>query len=411
MNRFIYTLLLYALFPLVRARLHIRGRKEKRYLENIPERFGRYKKPEAAGSIWVHAVSVGETRAAAPLIQQLASSHPESRIIVTSMTPTGRDTAEKLYGKIATVCYLPYDYPFAVQRFLKHFRPSLGLLMETELWFNLIRLCRKNGVPLFLVNARLSEKSLKGYQRFSRLARQGLRELAGIAAQTESDAARLKQLGAEEITVCGNLKFDVYPPESIIGFRKLFDARPVLLAASTREGEEELLLDAFREIGDLLLVIVPRHPQRFADVENLLRARGISCVKRSENKCIAPETRVFLGDSMGEMFAYYASCDCAYIGGSLLPFGGQNLIEAASLGKPIFIGPHTYNFDEASKLALQAGAAIRVTDAAELAREAGILLRDPDRLAAMGQAGLEFAERNRGTNQKIMALIAPVLDR
>ncbi|MHB1098921.1 MAG: lipid IV(A) 3-deoxy-D-manno-octulosonic acid transferase [Burkholderiales bacterium] len=405
MNRFLYTLLLYAMLPLVLGRLLLRGRKQQAYLSHVQERFGFYDSKPPGKIIWLHAVSVGETRAAAPLVDKLIESNPDCSILITHMTPTGRETSEKLYGGRALICYLPYDYPFAVRRFLNHFRPSVGLLMETELWFNLIHLCRVTGIPLFLVNARLSEKSLQRYLKFENLARRSLAELAGIAAQTTGDAERLEVLGAKNMTVCGNLKFDVHPPKEIPDFRKFLDDRPVFLAASTREGEEELILDAFGENEGILTILVPRHPQRFIEVENLLKAKKIPYVKRSENRKIAPRTRVFLGDSMGEMFAYYASCDCAYIGGSLLPFGGQNLIEAASLGKPILLGPHTYNFDEASRLALEAGAAIRVENANQLASEATALLGNPEKLSAMGKAGLEFAEKNRGAAQKILELI------
>lgn len=405
MNRFLYTLLLYAMLPLVLGRLLLRGRKQQAYLSHVQERFGFYDSKPPGKIIWLHAVSVGETRAAAPLVDRLIESNPDCSILITHMTPTGRETSETLYGGRALICYLPYDYPFAVRRFLNHFRPSVGLLMETELWFNLIHLCKANGIPLFLVNARLSEKSLRRYLKFENLARQGLAELAGIAAQTTGDAERLERLGAKNMTVCGNLKFDVYPPKEIPDFREFLDERPVFLAASTREGEEELILDAFEKSGGILVILVPRHPQRFIEVENLLKAKKIPYVKRSENRKIDPRARVFLGDSMGEMFAYYASCDCAYIGGSLLPLGGQNLIEAASLGKPVLLGPHTYNFEEASRLALEAGAAIRVENADQLASEAAALLENPEKLSAMGKAGLEFAEKNRGAAQKILELI------
>jgi len=404
-NRFLYTLLLYAMLPLVLGRLLLRGRKQQAYLSHVQERFGFYDSKPPGKIIWLHAVSVGETRAAAPLVDRLIESNPDCSILITHMTPTGRETSETLYGGRALICYLPYDYPFAVRRFLNHFRPSVGLLMETELWFNLIHLCKVNGIPLFLVNARLSEKSLRRYLKFENLARQSLAELAGIAAQTTGDAERLERLGAKNMTVCGNLKFDVYPPKEIPDFRKFLDERPVFLAASTREGEEELILDAFEKSGGILVILVPRHPQRFIEVENLLKAKKIPYVKRSENRKIDPRARVFLGDSMGEMFAYYASCDCAYIGGSLLPLGGQNLIEAASLGKPVLLGPHTYNFEEASRLALEAGAAIRVENADQLASEAAALLENPEKLSAMGKAGLEFAEKNRGAAQKILELI------
>lgn len=405
MNRFLYNLLLYALLPFVLLRLVLRGRKQKAYFSHVAERFGFYDFRPEGEIIWLHAVSVGETRAAAPLIEKLIEAHPDSRILITHMTPTGRETGEKLYGGRASICYLPYDYPFAVQRFIDHFRPSFGLIMETELWFNLIHRCRRSGTPLFLVNARLSERSLQRYLKFGKLAREALGELSGIAAQTTGDAERLSRLGAKNLSVCGNLKFDVYPPKEIADFKTYFDERPVFLAASTREGEEELILDAFGKAENLLIAIVPRHPQRFLDVENLLKAKNIPYVKRSENRKVSPETRVFLGDSLGEMYPYYASCDCAYIGGSLLPFGGQNLIEAASLGVPVFLGLHTYNFEEASRLALEAGAAVRVENAKALAGEVSALLGDPERRAKMGRAGLEFAGKNRGAAQKILALI------
>ena len=407
--RLLYDLALFLLFPFIILRLFLRARKQPDYLSHVGERFGFYDIAPGEEVIWLHAVSVGETRAAAPLVEQLIEAHPECSILVTHMTPTGRETGKKLFEGKAVTAYLPYDYPFAVRRFLKHFRPKKGLLMETELWFNLIHQCREENIPLFLVNARLSQKSLEGYMRIGKLARNALNELEGIAAQTEQDAARLRKLGAEKVSVCGNLKFDVSPPENIPDFRPLFPGKRVFLAASTREGEEELILDAFSNMEGLLLVIVPRHPQRFPEIENMLKSRAIRYAKRSENRRIDPETEVFLGDSMGEMYAYYASCDCAFIGGSLLPFGGQNLIEAASMGKPAFLGPHTYNFEEASEAAIQAGAAIRVGDARELAREVSDLLADPEKLKEMGGKGIAFAENNRGAAGKIMGLIGAEL--
>ena len=406
MSRFFYILLLYALLPLVFARLWRRSAKEPRYLENLAERFGIHSGKPIRGAVWLHAVSVGETRAAAPLVERLARAYPDAPILITCMTPTGRETAEKLYGSFATVRYLPYDYPFAVKKFIRHFRPRLGLLMETELWFNLIHYCKAASVPLFLVNARLSEKSLNRYGRIPNLARAGLSGLSGIAAQTFADAKRLESLGAKGVQICGNLKFDVSPPENLPDFRSFFGDKPVFLAASTREGEEVLILDAFADLEDCLLVIVPRHPQRFAEVAEMIGARGLPFVRRSEGKSAPPDARVFLGDSMGEMYAYYAACDLAYVGGSLLPFGGQNLIEAAMLGKPVLVGPHTYNFEEATRLAVESGAAIRVENAVEMAREAKRLLSDRATLEGMGQAGLAFAASHRGGADRIMALIS-----
>lgn len=414
--RRLYSLLLYLLLPYVFFHLLWRGRKQPGYLQHVGERFGFYGKRPKQPIIWLHTVSVGETRAAAPLVAALLERYPEHRILLTHMTPTGRETGESLYGDRLMRCYLPYDFPWAVRRFLRHFRPSIGLLMETEIWFNLIAECRAAKVPLLLVNARLSEKSRAKFARVPGLTRKALKSLARIAAQTEADATRLRDLGAPKVEVMGNLKFDIAPPEKMIKRGKALridfgTERPVFLAASTREGEEVLLLDVLPQFTTpgLLFVIVPRHPQRFNEVAQLLEARGLRYQRRSENRPIAPQTQVVLGDSMGELFAHYSACDLAYIGGSLLPLGGQNLIEAAAVGTPVLIGPHTFNFTEASELAIQAGAALRVQDAGELASVASRLLCDPAARAAMGQAGLDFSQRHRGATARLMALISPYL--
>lgn len=418
MRRF-YSLLLYLLLPYVTFHLLWRGRRQPGYRRHVGERFGFYQIPAPQQPlIWLHTVSVGETRAAAPLIEALLRAYPGHLILLTHMTPTGRETGELLFGERVLRCYLPYDYPWAVRRFLRHFRPRVGLLLETEIWFNLIAECRDAAVPLLLVNARMSEKSARKFARVPALTGPALAGLTRIAAQTEADAARLRELGAPEVEIMGNLKFDIAPPPAMIelgtALRNRFGAqRPLFLAASTRDGEETLLLDALREIDipGLLTVIVPRHPQRFDEVARLLEARGIRYVRRSqlENGAVSPDTQVVLGDSMGELFAYYATCDIAYIGGSLLPYGGQNLIEAASLGKPVLIGPHTFNFAEASELAIAEGAALRVADGADLARELQRLLGDEPRRAAMAQAGLNFSSRHRGATARLMALIASYL--
>jgi 3-deoxy-D-manno-octulosonic-acid transferase len=283
--------------------------------------------------------------------------------------------------------------------------------METEVWPNLIHACRERSIPLYLVNARLSEKSYRRYRRFAQLARTSLRELTAIAAQTRDDAQRLLDLGAENVVVTGNLKFDVEPgPEQLeLGkaLRARFGAdRPVFLAASTRDGEEALLLDRLHGLdAAALLVIVPRHPQRFEEVASLVARRGFRFQRRSENAAIDPQTQVVLGDSLGEMFAYYAACDVAFVGGSLLPFGGQNLIEACAVGRPVLIGPHTYNFTEAADSAVAAGAALRVGDADQLMREADRLLHDPVAARRMGAAGLAFARMHRGATHRVLELI------
>ncbi|MEO1766450.1 lipid IV(A) 3-deoxy-D-manno-octulosonic acid transferase [Thiobacter aerophilum] len=409
--RRLYTLLLYALLPGVLLRLAWRARREPAYLAHLLERFGHHPGAPDRPVIWIHAVSVGETRAAAPLIQALRRCHPDHSILLTHMTPTGRATGRQLYGDTVLQAYCPYDYPFAIRAFLRHVRPRLALIMETEVWPNLVAACRKAGVPVWLVNARLSERSARRYQRFGPLSRATFAALTGVAAQTEADAARLKALGAKHVVVTGNLKFDITPPAEAerhaCALRQRLGGRPVLLAASTREGEEAQLLDALAlcAVPDLLVVIVPRHPQRFDEVAALLARRGIPFQRRSEDAPLASHTRVLLGDSMGEMFAYYGAADVAIMGGSLLPHGGQNLIEACAMGTPVILGPHTFNFAQAAQDALAAGAALRVGDAGEAVRAACRLLGDPKRRAAMGQAGRQFAAAHRGATERTLAAI------
>ncbi|HUW51142.1 MAG TPA: lipid IV(A) 3-deoxy-D-manno-octulosonic acid transferase [Sulfuricella sp.] len=430
MMRRLYTLLLVLLLPYILFHLLWRSRRQPEYLRHIGERFGFYRGRPAAPLIWLHAVSVGETRAAVPLVARLQSRYPGHRILLTHMTPTGREAGRQLFGDRVLQCYLPYDFPFAVKRFLNHFKPEIGLLMETEIWFNLVQTCKKSGMPLLLVNARMSEKSARKYAWFKAVSRQSLQALSAIAAQTEADARRLTGLGAPSVKITGNLKFDMAVPQSAIDLGKIlrtqFGAeRPVFLAASTRDGEEALILQALGKTGipGLLTVLVPRHPQRFGQVAEILEKLGIRFQRRSElgfagmgdgspnsqNRPVAAETRVVLGDSMGEMFAYYAACDIAFIGGSLLPLGGQNLIEAAAMGKPVLIGPHTFNFAEATELAIQAGAALRVADADELAKAVENLLKTPEKTQAMSVAALTFADRHRGATGRLMMLIEPFL--
>jgi len=412
-----YRLLLWLAFPWALAHLWWRGRRQPGYREHIAERFGWYRTRPARPVIWLHAVSVGETRAAEPLVRALAARYPGHELLLTQMTPTGRETAQQLFGDSATIVYLPYDYPSAVRRFLRRFQPRLGVLMETEIWFNLVEICAQRGVPLLLANARMSEKSARGYRRVAPLARAALGRLAAIGAQTHEDAERLEGLGARNVEITGNLKFDVVPaPRSLaLGaeLRQRIGARPVLLAASTRAGEEELVLDALARIRveGLLLLLVPRHPQRFGEVALLLEKRRLSHARRSENRAVPADCRVLLGDSMGEMAAYYAACDLAFIGGSLLPYGGQNLIEACAAGRALLFGPHMYNFAEASRLALAAGAAVEVADAAALALRAEALLGDRPALARMSQAALAFGRAHQGASARNLAICEQLLER
>ncbi|MDP2239885.1 MAG: lipid IV(A) 3-deoxy-D-manno-octulosonic acid transferase [Burkholderiales bacterium] len=411
-SRFGYTLLLYALLPLVLLRLVWRARRQPAYLRYIPERFGFYRQQATRPLVWLHAVSVGETRAVAPLITALQDRYPGHQILLTHMTPTGRETGEAIFGTDVLRCYLPYDYPGAVARFLEYFKPKAGVLMETEIWANLIHGCSQRQIPLYLVNARLSEKSFARYRRFAVLARKSLGELSAVAAQTRDDAGRLSELGAANVTVAGNIKFDIVPPAAQLELGRVWrtgygEGRPVLLAASTRDGEEDMLLDALEQLAvpSLLTVVVPRHPQRFDQVAALMARRGICFQRRSSEAAIAAETRVLLGDSMGEMFAYYAACDVAFIGGSLLPYGGQNLIEACAAGKPVLVGPHTYNFSEATELAIAAGAAIRVRDIGELTQVVRRLLMDRAEVTRMAGAALAFSRAHQGATQRVLELL------
>ena len=415
MARFFYTLLWCLLLPFIFLKLLWRARLQPEYLQYIGERFGFYKQTSRLPIIWLHAVSVGETRATVSLVAQLRQHYPQHQILLTHTTPTGRATSEQLYGDQVMRVYLPYDYPFAVQRFLRHFQPQLGVLMETEIWFNLIHGCKKNDVPLLLLNARLSEKSARGYARFAGLTHKALQSLNGIAAQTETDAQRFSSLGGKNISVMGNLKFDIAPPAAMLELGKVLReqfgaSRKVFLVASTREGEEELLLDTWQAAApQALLILVPRHPQRFDEVADLIKKRGLKIQRRSENKTVSSEIQVLLGDSMGEMFAYYAAADLAFIGGSLLPFGGQNLIEACAVGTPVLIGNHTFNFADATRLAVESGAAKRVQDAKELVALQENLLRNPTALNDMKIAAKNFVAAHQGATNKAMQVIASQL--
>lgn len=409
--RFLYSLLLYIAAPVLLLRLCWRGRRQPGYLKHIPERFGIYAGAGGHRYLWVHAVSVGETRAVEPLVRALQAEYPDHRILLTHMTPTGRDTGIGLFGDQVTRCYLPYDYPGATRRFFAHFRPEAGLLMETEVWPNLIASGNAAGVPLHLINARLSERSRRGYERVGSLACDAMRGFQIIAAQTEADALRLRALGAKSVSVSGNLKFDVDPPAAQLAqgeaFRRALGDRRVLLAASTREGEEALLLDAVRRCGlnGALLVIVPRHPQRFAAVADMVTAAGFRLHRRSAGNVVDIAADVLLGDTMGEMFMYYAACDVVLMGGSFLPYGAHSLIEPCTVGKPVLIGPSTYNFAEASAEAVSAGAALTVTDVEHGLKLAMEIAGDTERSRRMGAAGLAFTAAHRGAVRRVMDLV------
>jgi len=420
--------------PLLRRKLARRARAEPGYAEAVEERFGHYTQPADVGRVWIHAVSLGETRAAAILLAELRRQDPSLRLLLTHGTATGRAEGRALLRPVDVQVWQPWDTPGAVVRFLAHFQPRLGLLMETEVWPNLTAACARRGVPLVLANARLSAKSLRQAERMAWLARPAYQALAAVWAQTEADAQRLRVLGAPVQHVLGNLKFDATPDPALLargqGWRAGV-ARPVVMFASSREGEEALLLTYLRALHDaagaskandlpVQWLIVPRHPQRFDEVAELVRQHGFAVSRRSgwgENgpppAALAgtPDTppTIWIGDSLGEMTLYYGLSDVALLGGSFAPLGGQNLIEAAACGCPVLMGPHTFNFAEAAELAETAGAAWRTADLAQACTRAQALVADVAQREAAVAAAQRFAAAHRGaarrTAQAALALL------
>jgi len=412
MTRLLYALAWLAATPFVLARLAWRNRRQRGYLDHLGERFGRYRPRREGPYIWIHAVSLGETRAAAPLVEALRKRHPGHNVLITHMTPTGRAASRDTFGDSVERAWLPYDMGFAVRGFLRHYRPDFGVLLETEIWPRLLQEGVRQGVPIVLANGRLSRRSAERYARIPTLTRWAMGNLRGIAAQTEDDARRFARLGGPTPAVLGNVKFDLEVPAEMLErgreFRARIGDRMVWLAGSTREGEEALLLDAFfgSTAGpEVLLAIVPRHPQRFDEVARLAESRGFEVARRSGQSAIDAATRVLVGDSIGEMLAYYAAADVVIMGGSLLDFGGQNLIEACAVGRPVIVGPHTYNFSEAAKGAIAAGAALRVRDAFEAMQAAALLAHDGERREAMGRKALDFVAAHRGAVARIVEWI------
>jgi len=393
--------------PLILLRLWWRGQREPGYRQGVTERLGIYATEKPEKLVWIHAVSVGEARAAAPLARALQAEFPDHAMLLTCTTAAGRETLKQLWGESVLSSYLPYDFPEAVQGFLQHFRPRLGVLMETEVWPNLLAACAASAVPVLLANARMSEKSARGYRRWRALAAPAFGSLAAVCAQSRDDAERLARLGAAGVEVTGNLKFDVEPDAAKLAAGRDWHGRlrrPVLLLASTREGEEQLLLDALPEWdGRLLVVVVPRHPQRFDE------AAQRADVRRSRSEVPGEKHRIYLGDTMGEMPFYYGACDVAVIGGSFAPLGGQNLIEALAAGAPVVLGPSMFNFAEATRLALEAGAAIQVEDAAAAIRESVKLLASPQKREQMSAAGKKLCESHRGATERHLAVCRRLL--
>jgi 3-deoxy-D-manno-octulosonic-acid transferase len=410
----LYSLLTQAIQPLLRRKLARRGRFEPGYLQAVEERFGHYTQSPGQGYLWVHAVSLGETRAAAVLLQAVRSQWPDLPVLLTHGTATGREEGQRLLRPGDCQVWQPWDTPQAVAQFLAHFQPRVGLLMETEVWPNLVAGCRQQGIPLILANARLSEKSLKQARQWSWLARPAYAGLSDVWAQTQADAQRFRSLKASVSGVLGNLKFDATPdPLQLQAGRQARAAmvRPVALLASSREGEEALWLQAIRSSAEatdrIQWLVVPRHPQRFDEVASLLTKDGWQVVKRSQQAgatwpaCAEPSSRtVWLGDTLGEMPYYFGLSDVALLGGSFEKLGGQNLIEAAACGCPVIMGPHTFNFMEAAEGALQAGAAIRVQDMPHAIATALQWVADNAGAESKVLATETFARSHRGAAQR-----------
>lgn len=418
--RTLYTICLYLLAPFVLVRLAWRGLRAPDYWRRWPERFGYIEPPLGERVIWVHAVSVGEVLAAEPVIRALLEQYQEYSLLVTTVTPTGSARVMALFGNDVAHVYAPYDLPDVVARFLGRVRPRLAIVMETELWPNLFSACQRHNVPLLLVNGRLSAKSVRGYQRVRSLTAQTLEAVTEIAAQGIRDARHFAMLGApaDRITVIGNMKFEQRIPPSLFERAAVLRrdwgvGRPVWIAASTHEGEDELILDVFRQvrkkIRECLLVLVPRHPERFNDVAELCRYRGYNTVLRSEHVPCSPATNVFVGDSMGELTLFYAASDVAFVGGSLVHTGGHNMLEPAALGIPVVTGPNVFNFTEISELLVEAGACRRVESTAELEVTVIDWLLDANERHRVGERGRETIEKNRGALDKVLAIIGNYL--
>jgi 3-deoxy-D-manno-octulosonic-acid transferase len=407
--------------PFVLLRLLWRSRKAPAYRKRWAERFGCIKVPkEIQGGIWVHVVSVGEVLAAAPLMQELIKRYPNKRLIVTTMTPTGSDRVKASLPKEVFHVYTPYDFPDAVERFLNKTQPCLAIFMETELWPNILRSCRKRHIPTLLANARLSQKSAKGYGRFGSFTKEMLNDLSMLAVQAEPDAERFRQLGVNNasIQVTGSVKFDMTIPESLHTEAKalrqqLGQDRPIWIAASTHEGEDKIILEAFKTIkqslASSLLILVPRHPERFAKVGALCEQAGFQVTKRSEKIPATAETDIFLGDTMGELRIFLGASDVAFIGGSLIERGGHNMLEAGAFSLPVLSGPHIFNFKEVTRLLNEAEALTTVHNAEELAEEVIKLLNNKELRNTLGQRAQQVVDNNRGALEKHLQLIDALL--
>jgi 3-deoxy-D-manno-octulosonic-acid transferase len=416
--RYLYSALFYLLIPFVLLRMLWRSRRAPAYRRRLPERFGLFEAPPAGPTLWLHAVSVGETLAAAPIIEQLLQDYPQHRLVVTTTTPTGSEQVQSLFGERVFHVYAPWDLPGAVSRFVNAIRPELLLIMETELWPNMLHYSKAAGCRVLLANARLSQRSAAGYQRFAGLTRSMLEQIDTVACQARADGDRFLFLGLprEALQITGSIKFDLELDAQMRSraaqLRQEFGAgqRPILVVASTHPGEDELVLQAFahvrRELDKLLLVLVPRHPERFDGVCALCQEAGWKVVRRSSGRPPDPSDDILLGDTMGELVLLLSTASVAVIGGSLVEHGGHNVLEAAAWGVPVVTGPHMFNFAEISALLSEAGGMIQLDDPAELGRCLLLLLQDPGRCRKMGEAGQRVVADNRGAKQRLLNLVA-----
>ena len=416
MLRGLYSATLYVLLPITLYHLIWRGFRQHAYFQRWSERYASYPDGTQPAPLWLHAVSVGEVNAAAPLVDRLRALRPDLRLVVTTITPTGSERVQALWGDAVTHVYLPYDLPGAVGRFLDHFKPALALIVETELWPNLLFGCRDRGIPTHILNARLSARSLRGYRVLAPLIRRALRTVQLVAAQSRDDARRFVALGAapEHVEVTGNLKFDMAPVQADAFVQAFAAARgtdtPVWIAASTHEGEEAAMLDAHRALRrshpEALLLWAPRHPERFRAVVQQTREAGFRVATRSEDSWPSAETDVFVIDTLGELLRFYACAQVAFVGGSLQPIGGHNLLEPAAVGTAVVTGPHLHNFAEISRRMDEAGALRIGEDADAVAAALEALLADPGARRAMVEAGTTLIEQGQGALQRTLALVA-----
>lgn len=419
--RRLYSSVIYGAAPLVAWRLYRRGKQNPAYRARREERFGFYPDAPLTQSLWVHTVSVGEFLAAKPLLDWILSTYPSWPLVITTMTPTGSERVRAAYGERVHHYYLPYDFPYAVERFLDHVRPQLLVVMETELWPNVVHFTHARGVPVMVANARLSDRSARGYQRARWLTRPMLEEITVVAAQSGADASRFLELGLppEALQVTGTVKFDLVVDERLraeaVALREQWGRqRPVFIAASTHAGEDEQILQAFRflltQLPALLLVLVPRHPERFDAVETLLQQQDFRYCRHSLPKTFLPETEVVLGDTMGELLKLMAAADVAFVGGSLEPVGGHNMLEPLAVGVPAISGPHVFNFAAVAKLLADEGVLMTVTSPLGLANSVLELLQDTPRRLAIARKGIAVVEQHRGALQRLCRIVTDLLN-